>query len=126
MAVGVGTEWQEMREVAELGRCLSAGRAGEAGLISGLQLEPQWAFLFLSLRSSSGPLALLHLSNSALRGSGEERQGGQPEGSLKSLSNEVVRVAVRSTAWLGRKEILCLFKFTSSSQNLLGHSPQGQ
>lgn len=39
MTVGVGGEWQGMRGIAKLCWCLSAGRAGEAGLISGLQIE---------------------------------------------------------------------------------------
>lgn len=60
-------QWQGMREAAKLGWGLLAGRAGEAGLFLAFRLRHQGAFLFLSLKNSSGPLALVHLSNAALK-----------------------------------------------------------
>lgn len=112
--------------MAELDWCLSAGSTGETGLLSGFQTEA-WAHLsFPVAQKACGATgsAPPPPSNPSLK-AGEGRQESQPEGSPKLLCSKLCMLQFTSGAWLGGKEILCFFRFTSSSQTLLGHSPLG-
>lgn len=115
-----------MREAAKLGWCLSAGRAGEAGLISGLQIEAPVGLsllippkLFRAI--GSRPPQQCHP---------EERverivRGANLRAFLSLFARKLFLLVIETgLGWVERK-FLAFFKLTSSSQTLLRHSPPG-
>lgn len=118
---------QGMREAAKLGWGLLAGSAGEAGLISGLQIEAPGGLSF------PVPQKLFRAT-----GSGPPQQGCPEEGVERSVRGASLRALLSLSAmklfvllleaglgWVERK-FFAFFKFASSSQTFLGHSSPRQ
>lgn len=115
-------QWQGMREAAKLGWCLSAGRAGEAGLISSLQIE---APVGLSLLVPPKLFRAIGSRPPQQRHHEEIVRAANLRAFLSLFARKLFLLVIETgLGWVERK-FLAFFKFTSSSQTLLRHSPPG-